>query len=57
MQSLDKSDTEIERAWAEEAMRRVRACDKGRMKIIPFEEVFGDCAGGTTGTARKTSYC
>ncbi len=42
MQSLDKSDPEIERAWLEEAEHRVRACDEGRMKLLPFEDVLGD---------------
>lgn len=42
MQSLDKSDPEIERAWAEEAQRRVRACDDGRMKLLSAEDVLGN---------------
>ena len=40
MQSLDQPDAEIDRVWAEEALHRARACDDGRMKTIPFEEVF-----------------
>jgi len=40
MQSLDKSDPGIDRVWAEEALHRARACDAGRMKTIPFEDVF-----------------
>jgi len=42
MQSLDKSDPEIDRVWAEEALHRAQACDSGRMKTLSFEEVFGD---------------
>ena len=42
MQSLDKSDAEIDRVWAEEALHRARACDEGRMKTLPFDEVFGN---------------
>ncbi len=42
MQSLDKSDTEIDLVWAEEALHRARACDEGRMKTLSIEEVFGD---------------
>ena len=42
MQSLDKSDAEIDRVWAEEALHRVRACDEGRMKTLSAEEVFGE---------------
>jgi putative addiction module component (TIGR02574 family) len=41
MQSLDKSDTEIDRVWAEESVRRVKACTEGRMALIPFDEIFG----------------
>ena len=41
MQSLDKPDAEMERIWAEEALHRARACDDGRMKTLPFDEVFG----------------
>lgn len=41
MQSLDQPDAEIDRVWAEEALHRARACDEGRMKTIPVEEVFG----------------
>jgi hypothetical protein len=35
------SFSEIDRVWAEEARRRAQACDDGRLKTIPFEEVFG----------------
>ncbi len=42
LQSLDKPDAEIDRAWADEALHRARACDEGRMKTVSFEEVFGD---------------
>lgn len=42
MQSLDKPDAEIDRVWAEEASRRARACDEGRMKTVSFEDVFGN---------------
>jgi len=41
MQSLDKPDPEIDMAWAEEALHRARACDAGRMKTLPFEDIFG----------------
>jgi len=40
MQSLDKSDPEIDRVWAEEALHRAKACDAGRMKTVAFEDVF-----------------
>ena len=41
MQSLDKSDAEIDRMWAEEATHRARACDEGRMPLHSYEEIFG----------------
>ncbi|MDO9012598.1 MAG: addiction module protein [Gallionella sp.] len=42
MQSLDKPDAEIDRVWAEEAVRRVQACTEGRMALVPFDEIFGN---------------
>ena len=42
MQSLDKSDPEIDREWAEEAFHRAKACDAGRMKTVAFEDVFNN---------------
>ncbi|MCR4305044.1 MAG: addiction module protein [Gallionella sp.] len=42
MQSLDKSDPEIDKVWAEEALHRARASDDGRMKTLSAEDVFGD---------------
>ena len=42
MQSLDKPDAEIDQVWAEEALHRAQACDEGRMRTLPFEEVFGN---------------
>jgi len=42
MQSLDKPDAGIDMIWAEEALHRARACDDGRLKTLPFEEVFGE---------------
>ena len=41
LQSLDKPDAEINRVWTGEALHRARACDEGRMKTVPFEEVLG----------------
>lgn len=42
MQTMDKPDAEIDRVWAEAALRRARTCDKGWMKTLPFDEVFGN---------------
>lgn len=40
--SLTQVDPEIDRIWAEEALRRARAYDEGRMKTYTLEEVLGD---------------
>jgi len=34
------SREEIDRAWAEEAERRIKELDSGKVKAIPGEEVF-----------------
>jgi putative addiction module component (TIGR02574 family) len=41
-QSLDKQDPEIDRIWREEALRRVRAYDEGKLATVSMEEVFRD---------------
>jgi len=41
-QSLDKPDPEIDRIWREEALRRVRASDEGKLATVSMEEVFKD---------------
>lgn len=41
-QSLDKPDPEIDRIWREEALRRVRAYDEGKLATVSMEEVFRD---------------
>ena len=33
-------DEEIDRLWAEEAERRVSQIEKGKIKLVPGEEVF-----------------
>ena len=40
--SLDKPDAEIDKVWQEEALRRVKAYDEGRMATVSMEEVFRD---------------
>jgi len=40
--SLDKPDPEIDRVWQEEALRRVKAYDEGRLEAVSMEEVFRD---------------
>jgi putative addiction module component (TIGR02574 family) len=41
-QSLDKPDPEIDRAWQEEALRRLTAYDEGRLECVSMEEAFRD---------------
>jgi len=38
--SLDRSNPEIEKLWAEEAKRRLEAVRSGKLKTVPIEEVF-----------------
>ncbi len=42
LHSLDKPDPVIERAWAEEAVRRVQAMKEGRLGSVSLEEALGD---------------
>ena len=39
--SFVQTDSEIDKTWADEALRRVRAYDEGRMKTYTLEEVLG----------------
>ena len=41
LESLDKPDPEIERAWGKEAASRLRAYKQGKIKAIPYEKVMG----------------
>jgi putative addiction module component (TIGR02574 family) len=41
-QSLDKPDPEIDRVWQEEALRRLKAYDEGRLQCVSMEEAFRD---------------
>lgn len=41
IESLDE-DVEIERAWYDEAERRLRAIESGDAELIPAEEVFAE---------------
>lgn len=38
--SLDMPNKEIDKIWAEEAEKRIKAYDEGKIKAIPVEEVF-----------------
>ena len=41
IRSLDEPDKEIDEIWAEEAEKRLKAYREGRLKGIPYEDVFG----------------
>jgi len=40
--SLAHVDPEIDRGWAEEALRRARAYDEGRLETVSLEEALKD---------------
>mgnify|MGYP001564244554 FL=1 len=40
MKSLDVPDPEIEKVWAEEAEKRLRAYKAGKLKTVSFENMF-----------------
>jgi len=40
MKSLDVPDPEIEKIWAEEAEKRLKAYKAGKLKTISFEDMF-----------------
>lgn len=41
LRSLDVPDRELDRVWAEEAVRRLKAYRAGELKSIPMEDIFG----------------
>lgn len=41
LKSLDVPDKDLDRIWAEEALRRLTAYRAGELKAIPMEEIFG----------------
>jgi len=41
LNSLDVPDPDLDRIWAEEAVRRLRAYRAGKLKAISMEEIFG----------------
>jgi putative addiction module component (TIGR02574 family) len=40
MKSLDVPDPEIEKIWAEEAEKRLKAYKAGKLKTVSFEDMF-----------------
>ena len=41
LKSLDVPDGDLDRIWAEEALRRLTAFRAGELTAIPMEEIFG----------------
>ena len=40
IKSLDEPDSKIDDIWAEEAEKRLVAYREGRLKAVPYEDVF-----------------
>lgn len=40
LKSLDEPDKNIDEIWADEAEKRLKAYREGKLKSIPYEEVF-----------------
>lgn len=40
LKSLDQPDPEIDSVWAEEAEKRLRAIDEGRLGVVPLEDAL-----------------
>jgi putative addiction module component (TIGR02574 family) len=40
MKSLDKPDEDLNEVWLDEAERRLKAYDEGRLGAVPMEQVF-----------------
>ena len=41
LNSLDEPDKKIDEIWAIEAEKRLKAYKEGKLKTLPYEEVFG----------------
>ncbi len=39
--SLNVSNSEVEKAWIEESIDRSRAYERGKLETVAYEEVFG----------------
>ena len=46
LSSLDKPDTDIDRAWAHEAQDRLEAYERGEIEALDFEEVVESAIKG-----------
>ena len=40
VKSLNQPNTEIDKLWIEESMKRVQAIKKGTLKTVSYEDVF-----------------
>ncbi len=40
LESIESENAEVEKIWIEESERRLAAIKSGKMKTIPFQEVF-----------------
>jgi putative addiction module component (TIGR02574 family) len=45
LQSLDEPDKTLDEIWAIEAERRLQAYQAGQVKVLSYQEVFGDDEG------------
>ncbi len=41
VQSLNQPNSEIDKLWIEESMKRVQAIKDGTLKTVSYEDVFG----------------
>ncbi len=41
IRSLDMPDPQIEKKWAKEAQKRLKAYKKGTLQTVSFEDMFG----------------
>ncbi|MFH1442305.1 MAG: addiction module protein [Candidatus Omnitrophota bacterium] len=41
IRSLDMPDPQIEKIWAKEAQKRLRAYKKNKLQTVSFEDMFG----------------
>lgn len=40
IKSLDEPDVKLDEIWAEEAEKRLAAYREGRLKAVPFDDIF-----------------
>jgi putative addiction module component (TIGR02574 family) len=42
IRSLDEPDRSVDQIWAQEAEKRLKAYRDGRLKGVPFRDIFGE---------------